>query len=269
MQLNEWPARFRSRQASAGDTILSVASTRASAVLLCLGAGAWILTVLQARAMGGMEAMAPISFPAFVAMWATMMAAMMLPSLIPLVSRYTRTIQSSEWLGVESLVIGYIAVWTAVGTVGYILSRILAATLEHHPGRARWISVACYACCGIYQLTPLKDRCLSQCRAPFALLLTYAGWRGRYRHLRVGAHHGATCVGCCWALMLVLFATGLMNLGAMVLLTLVVAVEKLGTRGPGFSQCVGVISLLLALAAIWQPELAANILSSMPQMIHR
>lgn len=256
------------RNAMHGSVILRLASTRTSVALLFLGAAAWILTVIQARAMGSMAPMTPISFPAFVAMWSTMMAAMMLPSLVPLASRYARAVKAPESLGVASLVVGYLAVWTAVGSAGYMLSLLLATTLQHHPGRARGISIACYACCGIYQLTPLKDRCLSQCRAPLALLLTYVGWRGWYRHLRVGVHHAATCVGCCWALMLVLFVAGLMNLGAMVLLTLVIAVEKIGTRGPSFSRCVGIVSLLLAAVAIWKPELAPGILSGVAPMTH-
>lgn len=256
------------RNAMHGSVILRFASTRISVAVLLLGAAAWILTVTQARAMGSMAPMTPISFPAFVAMWTTMMAAMMLPSLVPLASRYARAIKSPESLGVASLVVGYLAAWTAVGTAGYMLSLLLATTLRDHPGRAQEISIACYACCGIYQLTSLKDRCLSQCRAPLALLLTYAGWRGWYRHLRVGVHHGATCVSCCWALMLVLLGTGLMNLGAMVLMTLVIAVEKIGTRGPGFSRCVGIVSILMAVVAIWKPELAPAILSGVAPITH-
>ena len=90
---------------------------------------------------------------------------------------------------------------------------------EYAPEAAR-VSVedrpAAFAAAGLYQLTPLKDLCLSHCRSPLGLLLHYGSYRGKARDLRVGVHHGGYCLGCCWALMVILIAVGVMNIAAMV-----------------------------------------------------
>ncbi|HEY0777035.1 MAG TPA: DUF2182 domain-containing protein [Gemmatirosa sp.] len=241
------------RRASAAPELTAV-------VLLAGGAGAWLLMARQARMMDDASSMRPASVAAFLVMWAVMMSAMMLPSLAPLTTRYVRAIGRPVWRGASALVVGYLAVWTALGLAGYALAAELGRTAASRPGAARWSAVALYAVCGAYQLTPLKRLCLRECRAPIGLLLRYAGWRGPMRHVRVGLHHGAMCVGCCWALMLLLFTAGLMNLGAMLLLALIVAVEKLGSWGATFSRWVGIASLVLAAAAIWRPALAPGIM---------
>jgi predicted metal-binding membrane protein len=101
-----------------------------------------------------------------------------------------------------------------------------------HPSAARVLAVAVFAVCGIYQLSRLKDRCLAHCRSPIALLLHYGTYRGGFRYLRVGAHHGGYCLGCCWGLMVILVAVGVMNLAAMVGLTALVLIESSGDGAP-------------------------------------
>ena len=94
----------------------------------------------------------------------------------------------------------------------------------------------------------MKGACLRHCRSPLMQLLQYASWKGRARDLRVGLHHGAYCVGCCWGLMVVLLAVGLMNVAAMVGLAAVIFLEKLWRHGKLLSLLVGVA--LLAMAAL-------------------
>jgi predicted metal-binding membrane protein len=111
----------------------------------------------------------------------------------------------------------------------------------------------------VYQLTPLKSRCLKHCRSPLSLLLHYGGYRGRLRDVRAGVHHGAYCLGCCWALMALFVIFGVMNLAAMVVLAAVVLAEKLWAHGELLARVVGIAALALAIAAIWVPELAPGL----------
>jgi predicted metal-binding membrane protein len=113
--------------------------------------------------------------------------------------------------------------------------------------------VAVFAACGVYQLSSLKDRCLTHCRSPRGLLLHYGSYRGRFRDVRAGAHHGGYCLGCCWALMVVLIAAGVMNVAAMAGLAALVLIEKLWRWGPAAGRLAGAAALALAVATIWLP----------------
>jgi predicted metal-binding membrane protein len=126
--------------------------------------------------------------------------------------------------------------------------------------------VAVFAGCGVYQLSSLKDRCLAHCRSPLGLLLHYGSYRGKSRDLRVGAHHGGYCLGCCWALMLILIAVGVMNVAAMIGLAALVLTEKAWSRGHMVARLAGVAALALAVATIWLPWLAPG-LHSAPAMM--
>jgi predicted metal-binding membrane protein len=101
----------------------------------------------------------------------------------------------------------------------------------------------------------MKDVCLRHCRSPMMALLHYGTFKGRLRDLRVGIHHGLYCVGCCWGLMIVLVAVGVMNVAAMALLATVIFLEKLWRRGEVLARVVGVAFLVLAAAALFFPEL--------------
>lgn len=113
-----------------------------------------------------------------------------------------------------------------------------------------------FAACGVYQLSSLKDWCLAHCRTPFGHLIHYTSFRGPTRDLRAGAHHGLFCLGCCWALMLLILAFGVMNLVAMAALATVIAVEKRWRYGRSFARVIGVASLAWAVAVLAQPGLA-------------
>jgi predicted metal-binding membrane protein len=118
----------------------------------------------------------------------------------------------------------------------------------------------------VYQLSRLKERCLAHCRSPFALLLHYGSYQGRFRDLRAGAHHGGYCLGCCWGLMVILIAAGVMNIAAMAGLAAVVLVEKTWRRGRAAGRLAGIIALALAVAVIWFPWLAPGLHAAPPMM---
>jgi predicted metal-binding membrane protein len=105
----------------------------------------------------------------------------------------------------------------------------------------------------------LKDRCLARCRSPLGFVLKLGAYQGRTRDLRVGLYHGAFCLACCWALMALLVAFGLMNVIAMVVLAGSVLVEKTWVWGPRFSRLLGVAALGLAFAVIFVPGLAPGL----------
>jgi predicted metal-binding membrane protein len=173
-----------------------------------------------------------------VVMWTVMMVGMMLPSAMPmtlLFARISRTRRSSGTpAGPTSVFVGaYLAVWAvfavlaALGQLGLQrLALLSASALVAAPA----VGGALLVVAGIYQVTPLKNACLSRCRSPLGFLLGEwrEGWRGAFV---MGARHGMVCVGCCWALMTVLFVVGVMNLAGVAAITAFVLLEKLAPLG--------------------------------------
>jgi predicted metal-binding membrane protein len=188
------------------------------------------------------------------AMWAVMMAGMMIPSASPLLLLYAvaarRSSGGTVGRQVYALAAGYLAVWAVFSLGATVLQRVLANLLLLSPmmevtsARA---SAALLIVAGVYQLTPIKQACLRACQSPLGFLMSRwrGGWSGA---LRMGLEHGAYCVGCCWELMLLLFAGGVMNLTVIAALTAFVAFEKLTPFGPYGARVSGV--LLLA-AGFW------------------
>jgi predicted metal-binding membrane protein len=225
-------------------------------LVLIAAAAAWTWVVL--RGDTGPGAMAG-DLLAFVVMWTVMMAAMMLPATAPVAALYARTVTVHRAPRMIAFTAGYVLVWAAAGLPAYTLAVGAARAGAAHVPVGTAVAAAVFAVNGVYQLTPLKDRCLARCRSPIGLLLRYASYRGPLRHLRAGAHHGAFCLGCCWSLMLLFAAFGLMNLWAMVGLAVVIAAEKRLPGGFLLARVVGVASLALAVAVFWVPALAPNL----------
>jgi hypothetical protein len=140
-------------------------ATREVAFLLILAAGAWAATVALARGMAGMAGTMGLGLAAFAPIW-TLMMATMLPSVSPVASLYARTIQGRRAIRIAGLVAGYLAVWAAAGVPAYGLAWLAGWLTGKHPSAAHVMAVAVFAGCGIYQLSPLKDRCLAHCRSP-------------------------------------------------------------------------------------------------------
>lgn len=231
------------------------------AALLVAGALAWVLTVGQTRAMGMGSANMVLTLPAFLAMWAPMMAAMMLPALAPVAILWGRSISRTA-TGARrvfrqgSFVVGYLVAWSAFGLVAFGVLLAAGRLAERAPGAARWIGVVAYLAAALYELTPIKRVCLRHCRSPLGQFLRYGSWRGPAIDLRVGVRHGAYCVGCCWALMLVLVAVGVLNLTAMVALAAVIFLEKVWRHGIALSWALAAVLLVLAGVTLFQPALS-------------
>ncbi len=192
------------------------------------------------------------------AMWAVMMGAMMLPSAAPTILLYTalvrRSAPAAAAVRAYTFIAGYLLVWTVFAAGAVWLQRVLASQLILSPMMElsnRWASAGVLALAGLYQMTPYKRACLSACQSPAAFLATH--WRDDTAGaLRMGLTHGAYCLGCCWALMLLLFAGGVMHLPTIALLTVFVLVEKvmpLGRHASFFTWLTG--GALIGLA-IWQ-----------------
>jgi predicted metal-binding membrane protein len=231
-------------------------STAETSLVLALAAGAWLATVAIATDMGVMPGTMGLGVLAFLGAWTLMMAAMMLPSIAPLTSLYTRTLRDHRLRRVVLLAAGYLAVWAAVGVVAFVAADAAEHLADNAPGWAQAVAIATCIACGVYQLTPLKERCLRHCRSPLGHLMRYTSWRGPLVDARVGVDHGAWCLGCCWSLMVLLVTFGVMNLLAMVALAAVIVVEKVLVPGRWFSVAVGAAAFVLA-AVIWlDPSLA-------------
>ena len=192
---------------------------------------------------------------AFIPVWTLMMAAMMLPSVAPVAVLYERTVTDKRVLRLAAFAAGYIVVWGVAGVPAFAIATLLFSVAMDHPQTARYIAAGIFLVLGLYQVSPLKDRCLSHCRSPFSLLLHYANFHGSLRDFRAGTQHAIYCLGCCWALMLVLVVAGIMNVLMMVVLAAVILIEKYWSRGQAFSRVVASAAVVLAMAAIWIPAL--------------
>jgi predicted metal-binding membrane protein len=220
--------------------------------------------VVVARHMGPMPGTMGLGMGTFVAIWALMMAAMMLPSVTPFASLYTRSFTDNRGLRLTALALGYLLVWSLAAIPAYGLAWLADRLIAGHPTGATALAVAIFVACGVYQLTPLKDRCLARCRSPLGFILKFGSYRGRSRDLRVGLYHGAFCLACCWGLMALLVAFGLMNLAAMIVLAGIVLLEKTSPWGTRFSRALGVAALVLAVLVIFQPGLAPGLHATTP-----
>jgi len=190
----------------------------------------------------------------YVSGWLLMIAAMMLPTILPLLELFRRVAagRADRNRLVALVIAGYFAAWTLFGLVAHVLDALVHAGAE----RSAWLTlngwvfgVAVLATAGIFQFTPLKYRCLDKCRTPMSFVIEH--WRGRNERrnaLKLGLHHGVFCVGCCWALMLLMFAVGTGSVGWMLALGAVMAIEKNAPWGKTLSAPLG--AGLLAAAAI-------------------
>jgi predicted metal-binding membrane protein len=238
--------------------------TPLASLLLLAAAAAWLGVVAVVGDMGSMPGTMGLGLGAFVAVWTLMMTAMMLPSVAPFASLYTRTIRESRVERLMLFAAGYLLVWSAVAFPAYGLAWVADRFVEGDQAAATALAAVIFLACGVYQLTPFKERCLAHCRSPLGFTLKYAAYRGRTRDLRVGVHHGAFCLGCCWALMALLVVFGLMNVAAMIALAAIVLVEKTWVWGPRFGRLLGVVALVLAVLVIFMPGIATGLHHTMP-----
>jgi predicted metal-binding membrane protein len=243
---------------------LSPGATQLGLIFLLLLAAAVAWGVTGDR-MAGMDAgpgtpLGSLGF--YVTVWVVMMAAMMLPSIIPMVLGQARLEARRRERGepiagtTAAFVAGYLLTWAAAGLIFYALFE-LGRSLDI--GAFAWDRGGPYLAGGVlfgaavYQLTPLKDTCLRKCRHPM-VFLTQAWRPGRLGALRMGIEHGGWCLGCCWALMAALFALGVMSLGWMAVIAALIAAEKLVPRGAAANRGIALFLVLLGLAIASTPE---------------
>jgi predicted metal-binding membrane protein len=192
----------------------------------------------------------------FVGVWIVMMAAMMLPSVSPTVALYARMTKNRS--PVEPLVFasGYLLIWTVTGLLAFGVAdsggRLLGDSLSWDRA-GRWVAGGTLIVAAAYELTPLKNVCLKHCRSPLGFLL--GSWRaGMGGALRMGAKHGAWCVGCCWALMASLFALGVMSIAWMALVAGLIAAEKTLPWGRWVTYGTAAVLLVLGVLLLAAPD---------------
>jgi predicted metal-binding membrane protein len=224
-------------------------------LLVALAGVAWVVTVdrMQGMDMGPGASLGGLGW--FVGIWATMMAAMMLPSLAPMAVAYSRGAggRARPLAAALLFAIGYLLVWLAAGLVAYAL---IEGVRSLDLGFLAWDEAGQYVAGGVilgaalYELTPVKARCLRRCRDS-RLLRQRPGALGA---LTMGAEQGVFCVGCSWALMAALFALGVMSISWMVLIAVLVAVEKLLPWEVIPSGATAVLLVVLGIAVMFFPD---------------
>jgi predicted metal-binding membrane protein len=216
---------------------LSVQRNVILGLLLALAAGAWVLLVWQsANADMDMTMASPtmgLRAPLFLAIWVAMMVAMMFPTAAPMILTFHK-VQAGKrqrgdaFVSTWVFVAAYILVWALAGLAAYagaLAAEAIAVRAALSPATSARIGGAFVILAGIYQLSPLKDLCLSKCRTPITFIMT--SWRdGAVGALLMGLLHGAYCLGCCWLLFVILFPLGIMNIAAMAVITLIIFAEK-------------------------------------------
>lgn len=196
----------------------------------------------------------------FVGGWTLMTVAVMLPTSLPLVAFFRTLVRrrANRVSLVALLVVGYVGVWAAFAGLVHAGDLVIHGAVE----RVGWleenawgIGAATFVFAGLYQFTALKYRCLDKCRSPVGFVMqSWRGGRERWDAFRLGVHHGIFCLGCCWSLMLLMFAVGVGNIGWMLVLGAVMATEKNMPWGFRLSAPLGVVligaGVALALAGM-------------------
>ena len=241
-------------------------------LLLGLAALAWWSTLGNASDMSSMVqgfarvgAAMPFGMSAglFMSMWVTMMVAMMLPTIAPIVLLH-RMVVRKRGEGVfptAAFAGGYLAIWALVG----LLPLTVLIGFRQVSDNSTWVprvGGVVLLVAGAYQFTRWKDMCVRACRSPLTFLATHnfgAGARGAFR---AGASHGLYCLGCCWALMAVLFVVGLMNLAWMAGIAVIFLAEKNWRHGIGLTKLIGVALLAFGISVLAHPALLGSVTPS-------
>ncbi len=230
--------------------------------LLILSALAWALLIWQAHMMStqAMGLTMGMSAFLFIAIWIVMMVAMMFPTAAPMILMFgavyaSKRRQEQPYVPTWIFVSAYLLVWVLSGVLAYFL----AIGVEKLAGQSMWlmenatrISGAILVIAGLYQLSPLKNVCLSKCRTPlqFLLISWHDGYAGAFR---MGIEHGTFCLGCCWLLFVILFPLGLMNIAVMALVTALIFAEKALPIGRQISKLAGVGLIVYGVIVLFLP----------------
>jgi predicted metal-binding membrane protein len=239
-------------------------------------AGAWLLAVVaevsghgaalhhDTLIEGGLPFWAALAL--FLVAWQAMTVAMMLPSSLPMVRLFNRMAagQPHAARAQGAFLGGYAVVWTAFGAFAFISDLGIHRGVDNWPWLAAhsWlIAGGTLVLAGAFQFSSLKEQCLRSCRHPAAFLLRYYR-RGTEAALRTGLRHGAFCLGCCWALMLVAFAAGVANLAWMAAFTAIMVFEKTGPRGDRGAEPIGLGLLVLGAVVLVHPPWLGSVFAA-------
>jgi len=255
--------------------MINALRTPADAVWYRLAIGAIVVFAWAVLAAWGASPFAPLlshrelaeggltvfRLAAFTAGWLLMTVAMMLPGSLPLINLFHALVARRADRDILSLcvILGYLMVWSAFGVAAFAGDATLHAAVERDPAVAalsQWIGVAVLLTAGVYQLTPLKDLCLEKCRSPYSFVVAH--WHGRHARrdaLRLGARHGLFCLGCCWTLMLLMFAIGGVNLGWMLALGAAMLLERTSRWGRRLTAPVGFALIVCAVGIVYRMPL--------------
>jgi len=251
------PGQASAVRLGVGPPLVAMRSRLGLVLLLFALAGlGWWWTAHQMRGMdnGPWSALGGVGW--FLGVWVVMMAAMMLPSVAPTVALYSRMTRSRSAVLPVMFVGGYLFTWTVAGLAALVAgaagSAVASTSLEwNHDGRIL-AGVTLLVAAG-YQLSPLKNVCLGKCRSPLGMLL--GSWRdGELGALRMGMKNGAWCVGCCWALMVSLFALGVMSVLCMAVVAGLIAIEKTVPWGRAATYGTSIVLLALGLMFLAAPS---------------
>ena len=200
--------------------------------------------------------------PLFLAIWVIMMVAMMFPTAAPMILTFHKVQAGKRQRGEAFVstwifVAAYLLVWGLSGVAAYagaLAAEAVAARTALSPATAARFGGIVLVAAGLYQLTPLKDLCLSKCRTPITFIMT--SWRdGAAGALRMGLLHGAYCLGCCWLLFVILFPLGIMNIAAMAVITLVIFAEKTLPWGRAAARVAAVALIAYGSVVVAAPQL--------------
>lgn len=229
-------------------------------LLLMLAAASWALLIWQSRTMNGMGLTMGMGAALFLAIWVVMMIAMMFPAAAPMILVFARTQRDrlrggSTFVSTWVFVGAYLLIWALFGVVAYLganASSGLAQQVSWITMNAARIGGGILVLAGLYQLTPLKRACLAKCRTPQDFILH--SWRdGSRGSFRMGLEHGIYCLGCYWLLFVLLFPLGVMNIAAMVLLTVLILAEKFFPLGMRMAQFAALVLILYGALVIVVP----------------
>jgi predicted metal-binding membrane protein len=241
--------------------------------LLALAALGWGLVIWQAgndssmsmsmRGEGemGLDLTMGLAAPLFLATWVAMMVAMMFPAAAPMILLFDRVERGKREAGRSYVptvyfVGAYLAIWTVFGVLAFALAggvERLADDADWITGQWARIGGVLLIAAGLYQLTPLKDVCLSKCQSPMSFLMT--SWRdGKAGAVKMGLLHGGYCVGCCWLLFVILLPLGVMNVAAMIVIALLVFGEKTLPVGHRLARVAALVLVVYGAVVILYPD---------------
>jgi predicted metal-binding membrane protein len=232
-----------------------------AAVLLGAALVTWIVTVERMKGMDAGPGTDLGGLGWYVGIWVTMMAAMMLPSVVPMTLIFAKVAHGRAERGHTYVppwifLAGYLLAWTLYGLLAYGIFRAIEAAgwgFLDWDAQGPIVAGVAIAAAGLYQLTPLKEVCLRHCRGPLHFILH--GWRdGRIGAARMGIEHGLFCIGCCWGLMIVLFALGVMSLLWMAVVAALIFAEKVLPHGDRLTRPIAVLLIALGIWVAVAPD---------------